>query len=356
MSHKSHKTVSVALQGGGSHCAFAWGVLDALLADGRLKFDGLSGTSGGAVNAVALADGLARGGAEAARESLSSFWQRLDSENLAVAEADEFLDAAVALFKPWLAAMPSPMKEAADYFSMSNPWAIVPEFLVGVSPYKVNPFPLNPIIEKLEAVFDFEMLRQTESPKLFVSATSVHTGESRVFYPHEIDGRVLTASVCMPRLFRAVEIEDHAYWDGGYTANPMLWPLIRETEAHDVVLVKIVPFHASGVPETPHEIIGRLHQIVFNSSLRQELREIHFINRLLREKRLDPKRYKIRHVHCIDGTDYIGKLPAGSMYDINPSLIRELRDAGREIAQAWLSTHYKDIGRRSTYEPDEPRY
>ena len=356
MSHKSHKTISVALQGGGSHCALAWGVLDALLADGRLEFDGLSGTSGGAINAVAVADGLARGGADAARETLACFWEHLDSENLVVAEADEFLDTVVSLFNPWMHIMPDAMKKASDYFSIFNPWAVVPELLDGVSPYGVNLFPLNSFIDMLEAVFDFEMLRQTEAPKLFVSATNVHTGAGRVFYPHEIDAKAVMASACTPSLFRAVEIEEHAYWDGGYTANPMLWPLIRETEAQDIVLIKIVPFRTSGLPQAPHEIVGRLHQIIFNNSLRCELREIHFINRLLRKKRLDPKQYKTRHVHCIDGTEYIDRLPVGSMYDISPKLIRELRDAGKEIAQAWLSTHYKDIGRRSTYEPDEPRY
>ena len=354
MARKPHKTINIALQGGGSHCALAWGVLDVLLADGRLQFEGLSGTSGGAMNAVAMADGLVRGGPEGARSTLTRFWEHLDEVHRAVAEADEFLDTVVSSFSPWLAAMPVAMKKAADYFSMSNPWAAVPEFLEGTSPYGANPFPLNPIIDRLESEFDFEALRQAKLPKLFVSATDIHSGAGKVFYPHEIDGKAVMASACMPGLFQAVEVEEQAYWDGGYTGNPVLWPLVRETEAQDIVLIKVVPFRTSGLPQAPHEIIGRLHQIIFNNTLRSELKQIHFINRLLREKRLDPKHYKIRHVHCIDGTDYIDRLPAGSMYDISPKLIRELGDAGRDIAQAWLSEHYKDIGRRSTYEPDEP--
>lgn len=353
MSHKSHKTVSVALQGGGSHCALSWGVLDTLLEDGRLEFEALSGTSGGAMNAVAVAEGLARGGPEAARANLAGFWERLDTENLAVAEADEFLDAAAGLFDQWLAAMPNAMKEVSNNFSMFKPWPIVPEFLAAMSPYGANPFPLNPIFERLEAAFDFEALRQSDLPKLFVSATNVFTGTGRVFYPHEIDAKAVMASACLPNLFQAVEIEETAYWDGGYTANPVLWPLIRETEALDIVLIKLVPFETAEVPQAPHEIVGRLREIIFNSSLRQELREIHFVNRLLREKRLDPERYKIRHIHCIDGTEYIDELPAGSMYDISPKMLHGLRDAGKEIAEAWLSEHYKDIGRRSTYEPND---
>ena len=352
----SRKAIGVALQGGGSHCAFAWGVLDTLLEDSRLEFESLSGTSGGAINAVAVADGFARGGAEDARASLARFWGHLDRENPALAEADEILDTVTAMFNPWVASLPQAAKTASNYFAMFNPWAALPELLEGVSPYAANPFALNPMIGLLESVFDFEAVRRSKSPKLFVSATNVYTGAGRVFRSDEIDAKTVMASACLPSLFQAVEIDEHAYWDGGYTANPMLWPLTQETTATDIVLIRIIPLQTATLPQAPHEIIGRLHQIIFNTSLQQELRQIHFINQMLREKRLDPKRHKMRHIHCIDGTEYISSLPAGSMYDISPRVLHELRDAGREIARTWLSKHHKDIGRRSTHEPDDAQH
>jgi NTE family protein len=334
MTAKAHrreprKTVSIALQGGGSHGAFGWGVLDALLADGRLELEAISGTSAGAMNAVAVAAGLACGGPEGARSSLNRFWEGLSGNNPLVAEADEILDTC---------------------FSIYNPWAAVQEFFQAVSPYEANPLDLNPFMQTLESLIDFEALRRKKSPKLFISSTNVLTGEGRVFHRDEINAKTLMASACLPNLFQAVEIGDDAYWDGGYTANPALGPLIRETDARDIVLIRIVPLQSAQLPQTPQEIMRRMHEIVFNTSLQPALRAIEFINRMLQQERLETGPYKIHYLHNIDGTEYIGRLPAGSENDINPNFLEKLRDAGRTSARAWLSAHYDDIGARSTHD------
>jgi len=325
----SRKTIGIALQGGGSHGAFGWGVLDALLADGRVEIEGISGTSAGAMNAVAMAAGLARGGPEGARAGLKRFWEGLSGQNPLVAEVDEILDACLPVF---------------------NPWPAIEASFQAVSPYQADPLDLDSFMPMLESLIDFGALTLATSPKLFICATDIHSGGGRVFHRDEIDAKALMASACMPNLFQAVEIGDHAYWDGGYTRNPALGPLIHETTVRDLVVIRVVPLQTAELPRTPQEIIGRLHQIVFNNSLEHEMRAIDFINRMLQEERLDSGLYKFHRLHSIDGTEYIGKLPAGSAYDINPNLLAELRDAGRATTRAWLSKHYDDIGQRSTYD------
>lgn len=324
--------MNFALQGGGAHGAFGWGVLDALLEDGRLKIESLSGTSAGVMNAVAVADGLVRDGAVGARSSLRRFWEELSRQNPMEAEANEFVD---------------------TFFPGLKLFAGLQELSDTLSPYETNPLDLNPLIDMLETLFDFEELRRTRSPKVFVATTNVFTGKGRIFHRHELDAKIVMASACLPNLFRAVEIRKSAYWDGGYTANPALWPLMRETAARDIVLIRLVPLQTDELPRTLQEIMARMHQITFNNSLLQELRAIDFVNRLVEEKRLDPEHYSVRHIHRIDGTKYIGKLPAGSAYDINPSFLAELRDAGRATAKAWLKAHYDDIGQRSTHDVEE---
>ena len=328
----SRKTVGIALQGGGSHGAFGWGVLDALLEDGRLEIEGVSGTSAGAMNAVAMAAGLARSGPEGGRASLKRFWEGLSNENPLIAAADEAIDAFTPIFNPW------PAFEAS---------------LQAVSPYWANPLDLDSFLPMLESLIDFDALGRTESPRLFVCATDVFSGESRVFHRDEINAKALMASACMPNLFQAVEIGDQAFWDGGYTRNPALGPLIHETAVRDLVVIRVVPMETATLPRTMPEIIGRLHQIVFNNSIQHELRAIDFINRMLQEDRLDSSLYKPHRLHSIDGTKYISKLPAGSAYDIDPNLLAKLRDDGRACARAWLSAHYDDVGKRSTYDVEQ---
>ncbi|MBY4594654.1 patatin-like phospholipase family protein [bacterium BD-1] len=325
------KAVNLALQGGGSHGAFTWGVLDALLEDGRLEFEGVSGTSAGAMNAVVLAHALAKArqaghagqeSREAARKALSRFWD------------------GVGLMGTFMAGMPLPAAQAMA--SMFMQW---------FSPSQVNPLGLNPLRKLLEREIDFDLLASQSEIKVFVAATNVRTGRGEIFSGARLSADVVMASACLPTLFQAVQIEGEYYWDGGYSGNPAIYPLIYETKSSDVILVQINPIESAYTPgASAQEIMERVNEITFNAPLLAEIRAIEFVRRLLAEGRIDPGRYKDVHLHCVDGGAALAEFGATSKSRADAAFLRRLFELGRTTGQHWLDAHFRDVGVRSSAE------
>ena len=331
--------VNLALQGGGSHGAFTWGVLDALLEDGRVSLEGISGTSAGAMNAVALASGFAKveGTAkadprEAAREALANFWNGIvDMGALSEAQRAPF-DALLGRY----VADNSPV--AAWASAMGNFWASA------MSPYQSNPFDINPLRSFLEKQIDFERLKDLQSIKVFVVATRVSTGKAEVFSGKRLTPDAVMASACLPTVFKAVEIEGDHFWDGGYSGNPAIHPLIYNCSGRDIVLVQINPIKRDKLPTTNAQIMDRINEVTFNAGLIAEMRAIDFVKRLLAEGRLDPAHYKDVLMHRIDGGEALEAFAASTKASISQSLIRSLRDLGRSSTKAWLARNYRSLG------------
>ena len=330
--------VNLALQGGGSHGAFTWGVLDALLEDGRIGFEGLSGTSAGAVNAVALASGWARAQAggrdprEGAREKLAGIWYRVGALGSLGTLQQQFTRMLWGGLPPEL-----------------SPANLIGNALRGVlSPYQSNPLDINPLRTMLEEEIDFQALAAQRELKVFVSATHVNTGKAVVFTGRQLDARAVLASACLPMLFQAVEIDGEAYWDGGYSVNPALSPLIKECATADVVLVQINPLARAHTPKTSADIIDRVNELTFNASLLTQMRAIDFVNRLVAEGAVSHARCKSVRVHRIDGGAALESFPVSSRTSADGALINRLFDTGRAAGKAWLAEHFEAIGRRAT--------
>jgi NTE family protein len=326
--------LDLALQGGGSHGAFTWGVLDRLLEDLPARLDGVSGTSAGALNAAVLATGLAQGGPERAREALRAFWAD-------VARAGDCFgrpDADERAPRPGLALDPV---WTAPLMGWWQAWLRL------FSPSQLNPWGLNPLRDIVERHVDVQALR--EGPlQVFVTATAVHTGQPRVFDRHDLSIDALMASACLPHLFPAVMIDGEPYWDGGYSGNPALWPLIYQTSATDVMLVKINPLVRAATPMSVLEIADRASEITFNAALVGEMRAIAFVRRLLAEERLPSDRYKSLRLHMIADEKVLAGLPASTKLSTDAAQMERLFDAGRDAAAAWLARHRSDLGRRNT--------
>ncbi len=326
------KAINLALQGGGAHGAFTWGVLDRLIEDGRLTFAAISGTSAGAMNAVVLADGFDRGGTgEGARERLRKFWQGVSHDGPSVGGSD-IIDR---LFGFWDVPSFSPLA----YWQR---WADL------VSPYAGNPLNINPLRNLLESLVDFDRVRHCRSPALFISATNVRTGKIRVFSGDEVTADAVMASACLPHLFQAVEIDGEAYWDGGYMGNPALFPFFDGSACEDTLLIQVNPIRRDTVPTTATGIMERVSEITFNASLLREFRAIDFVNRLHEEHRLDDTRYRHNRLHRIDATRALAGRTASSKLDTSWTFFEELHAAGREAADAWLAANFDAVGHRAT--------
>jgi NTE family protein len=314
------KRINLALQGGGSHGAYAWGIIDNFLQDGRIEIEGISGTSAGSVNAVVFAYGYLIGGREGAREMMAKFWKTLSDVRAGFATPEAF-----------------------KYFKMMTG---------SVSPYQWNPWNLNPFRETVEKVVDFERLRQSKGGiKLFLAATNVETGKARIFTNEEITSDVVMASSCLPFLFQAVEIEGQHYWDGGYMGNPVLYPLFYHTDARDVIILHINPIVRKGVPRTAPEIENRLNEITFNASLIKEIRAIAFVTKMLEDGWLKTEfSGKLKNVlmHSIRADKVLADLGVPSKFSTEWKLLEELRERGRKECQTWLDEHFKDLGKRSS--------
>ncbi|MGU9978461.1 patatin-like phospholipase family protein [Phreatobacter sp. HK31-P] len=336
MTKRATKRINLALQGGGAHGAFTWGVLDEVLRDGRLIIDGITGASAGAVNAVLLADGLAEGGAEAARERLSRFWRAASLDGSMTAVQRRALDHLFSVMPYEGSLMETWVSSVQRYFS----------------PYDLNPFDINPLEDLINRFVDFERLAAFEGVKVFISATNVRTGKLTVFRREHITCRAVMASACLPTLFKAVEIDGTPFWDGGYMGNPPLFPLYRTTESEDVLLVQINPLVRNETPTSSRAIMNRLNEITFNSSLQAELRTAAFVARLVDEGRLPhgrgPGEYKRVNLHRIALSDALKGLTAGSKVVTDYDFLLELQAAGRKAARRFLKVHFDDIGERST--------
>jgi NTE family protein len=334
------KAVNLALQGGGSHGAYAWGVLDALIEDGRIEVGAISGASAGAFNAVVYAAGLAEGGRQGAREKLEKFWLSVSTEGSLGPAQRKLIDA---WLRPWGALWPGA--------GLVGAWAdAMAQF---ASPYALNPFNINPLRDHLAAIVDFERLRAFDTPKLFVAATNVRTGRGEIFHRDVLTADHVMASGCLPQLFQAVQIGEEAYWDGGYAGNPPLWPLFYETTCRDVIIVQINPIERAEVPRTPEDIMNRLNEITFNASLLGELRAADFVARLIHSGVLKSDSYRLERLHRIGGVGRLEAFPASTKFDVSWPFLLRLRDLGGADAKAWLARHYDSIGVEGTLDLDE---
>lgn len=329
------RPISLALQGGGAHGAFTWGVLDALLEQGNFRFDGISGTSAGAMNAVCLAHGLMTGGPQGAREALARFW-------LAVADSS-----------PFPAGGESGM-EVPQALKMMLKWT---DYL---TPEQLNPLDLNPLRDIIAEQFDFARLRADSPVRLFIAATHANSGKLRVFHTRELSPDALLASACLPTIHRTIVIDGEPYWDGGYSANPAVFPLLYECESADVLLVLLTPLRYNETPESAENIRVRLRELAFNSTFLREMRMFAHLreqigassipNWILDRLPLARVERRLSHLrfHAISAETVLGNMPADSKLKVSREFFNGLFTAGRAHALGWLASHRDDVGRHAT--------
>ena len=320
------KILNLALQGGGSHGAFTWGVIDRLLDDERIGFDGVTATSAGGVNAVLLADGLARGGRAGAKELLHTFWKKMSDVTSSSIIAPSFFDK----MNPNFGLEHSPGYMMVDLISRF------------MSPYQLNPFDMNPMRDLLNEVVNFETVRTQKVLKLFLCATNVRTGKVGVFTNNDITAEHVLASACLPFMMRAPTIDGDAYWDGGFMGNPAIFPVIYGCETPDVLLVHLTPTERPDLPTNSRAILNRMQEISFNSSLMREMRAVAYVTQLIDEGKLAGG--KRMFIHLIEAEDIIRELAGSSKMNADWKFLSHLFDLGRERASAWIAANYDKIG------------
>jgi len=326
--------VDLALQGGGSHGAFTWGVLDRLLDEPWLRIDGISGTSAGAMNAVVLAGGLMADGPAGAKSALTAFWRR-------VADSARF----------------SPIRRSALDVALgrwtldTSPFYIAFDLASRVfSPYDLTFAGANPLYKVLAESVDFAQV--AGSPiRLFVTATNVHTGRGRVFRNAELTPEVLLASACLPTLFRAIEIDGESYWDGGYSGNPTITPLVRECDSHDTLLVAVNPVERPETPRSAREILDRLNEVSFNATLLKELRMIALLRQVVDPGSSEGRKWAEMRIHLV-ASKALAELGASSKFNAEWDFLCMLRDEGRRAAEGFLTANGENIGKRSSIDLD----
>ncbi|KAA0013765.1 patatin-like phospholipase family protein [Billgrantia pellis] len=328
------RKIDLALQGGGSHGALTWGVLDRLLEEEELEIDGVSGTSAGAMNAVVLADGLQRGGREGARERLHEFWRGVGH---------------AARFSP---IQPTPWDWLAGTGSLDySPSYLMFESLTQlVAPARLNPLGINPLRDLVRELVDFERVNACRRVKIYVTATNVRTGRAKIFRQPEISVDTVMASACLPFMFPAVMIEGEAYWDGGYSGNPALFPLVDDMGCQDLVVVQVNPLVRQALPDSARDIVNRINEITFNSSLIKELRSIQLLQQLIDAEDLEVERYRSMRLHLIHAEQEAEQLSASSKLNAQWDFISRLYRQGRNWADLWLEQHYDAIGYHSTFD------
>ena len=326
--------VDLALQGGGSHGAFTWGVLDRLLEEPWLQIEAISGTSAGAMNAAVLADGWTKGGAEGARAALDAYWQRVSR---------------AAAFSPL---QRSPLDRLMGRWTLdTSPAYLAMDIMTRMlSPYDLNPLGVNPLRSLLLESIDFDRLASAPI-KLFITATNVRTGRGHIFRNKDITVDVLLASACLPTMFQAIEIDGDPYWDGGYSGNPTITPLVRESDAHDTILVQINPRERPDVPRSASEILNRLNEISFNSPLMKELRMIALLRQVADPGTGEGARWAGMRTHRIM-TDKLAAFGASSKLNAEWEFVTMLKAEGRRSAEEFLAAHGSDLGTRSTSDLD----
>ena len=327
--------MNLALQGGGAHGAFTWGVLDRLMQDGRIFIDGISGTSAGAMNAVVFTDGFIKGGRQGAIESLHTFWKQVSER---------------ALMSSRHAAMPWFMAGGENQWNVDdNPAFMMADIVTRMfSPYQINPLDLNPLRDILSEMVDFESLRKRTDIKLFVAATNVRTCKLRVFRTEEMCVEALLASACLPMVFRAVEFEGEQYWDGGYLANPAISPLIHDCVSKDVLIVQINPMNRSEAPTTAREILNRVNEVSFNSTLAREMSGIATISKLIDEGKLHDTPFHRVNFHMIVAEEEMSRLGAASKSNADWKFLTYLYELGVSTTDKWLAENFDRIGVEST--------
>jgi NTE family protein len=328
------KVLNLALQGGGAHGAFAWGVIDRLLEESSIEIEGIVGTSAGAMNAAVTAYGLSIGGNEGARATLEQFWRKISE----------------AAAKGPLKSTPFDKMMAKSPGSLEfSPGFIMTDFISRLfSPYQLNPTNANPLRDVIASVVDFEAIHKAQRVKLFISASNVMTGKLRVFDKSDVSVDAVLASACLPFMFQAVEIDGQHYWDGGYMGNPPIYPLIYHCTSKDVLIVQLNPINIPEVPTTAQAILDRINTLSFNSSLMREMRAIHFVTKLIDSGFDDGGRLKRMLLHTVDAEDKLNRLGVSSKLNADWEFLTWLRDLGRERGALFLENHYDKINVESS--------
>ena len=331
---KVRKHLNLAVQGGGSHGAFTWGVIHRLLEDERIYIDGLSGASSGAVNGVVAADGFLRNRRQGAIKRLEEFWSRISQRYY------------VPFLHHMMRSLPTPWGrlnlDDTPLFQLFDMMTHV------MSPYQFNPMNINPMRSLLSDMVDFDELRRHPEIRLYVAATNVHRCRARVFRTHEMTCDAVMASTCLPTLYQSVKINGESYWDGGYLGNPALFPLVRECGSNDVLVVMVNPLFRKDVPDTAREIQNRLTEINFNATLIGEIRSIEVVNKLLEEGVLKKSQYHNVNFHMIEPPDEMVDYSASSKMNTDWDFLRYLHDLGWKAGDDWLKAHFDDIQVRPT--------
>ncbi len=333
------KHITVAMQGGGAHGAFTWGVLDRLLEEKDLVIEGVSGASAGGMNAVCTAQGIMEGGNEGARAMLKKYWD-INSEA-----------GKSSIFKPGV------LDVLAGKYTMHNsPGFVFYDFLCKIlSPYQMNPLGLNPLKDIVKELFDFDKLNEFDGVRIFLSATHVYTGKIKVFsnIRKELSVDTMLATACLPTIFNAVMVKGEYYWDGGYTGNPVMYPLIYDCNPQDILLIKLNPTHRNRLPITAGEIGDRMNEITNNTSIMREMRSMHFIGKLEDEKIIQPGTLKRMYVHLIEDEEVFQDLGWSSKLNTDKEFLKHLFDAGRVAADKWMTKNYDKIGKETTANLEE---
>jgi len=334
------KMINLALQGGGAHGALSWGIIDKLLEDGRLHFDSISATSAGAMNAAVMAHGLEKGGRDGARESLYQFWKK-------ISEAGE-------IYSPVKISSLEKMFGVKAENSMSY---VYYDLLTKVlSPYQLNPFNINPLREILASCVDFDALHKGRNINIFISATNVRNGKIKVFDKKELSIDSVLASACLPFMFQAVEIDGEYYWDGGYMGNPAIFPIIYNSDCRDILILHINPIYRNEVPQTASDILNRVNEISFNSSLMREMRAIHFVSELIDNGWIKEKyKDKLRRIfiHAVRADKTMESFTVASKLNPEWSFIKELFETGRKKGQEWLDQNFDKVNHSSSINIEE---
>ncbi len=328
--------INLAFQGGGAHGAVTWGVADRLLEDDRIEIDGISGSSAGAVNAAVVAYGLHKGGSAGAREALNKLWEH-------VSDAGE-------KYSP-VRSNPFPMYFGQGDLINAFTYQMFKTITHALSPYQFNPFDINPLRQILNDCVDFDSLRRCTATKLFIAATNVKTGKVKIFETGEVSTDVICASACLPFLFKSVEIDGEYYWDGGYMGNPALFPFFYEVASSDIIIVHVNPIERDDVPKTSAEIMNRVNEISFNSSLIRELRAISFVHKLLDDGWIkDEYRDRLRsiRIHSIRSDQALADFDVSTKFRTDWGFLTGLKEAGRQIADDWLEENFDKIGKCSS--------
>ncbi len=331
MGSQPKHAINLALQGGGAHGAYTWGVLDRLLEEDAIHIEAISGASAGAMNAVCLADGYQRNGRQGARDRLRHFW-------MAVGNSTQFSPLRRTPIEAWLGTWSmdtSPALLALDLMSQIY------------SPYDFNPLDINPLQDIVAEQINFNNVQQCKAIRLFVSATNVWNGKVRVFENEEITLKTVMASSCLPSMYKAVKIDGVPYWDGGYMGNPVLFPFFDVTGSEDILLVQINPIERIATPKTARQIANRVNEITFNASLLSELRAIGFVSRLLREGKISREEYRDIRMHRVDAPDELKKLSASTKLNAEPDFLNHLMELGRGAAQAWIDSGMEKVGKEA---------